>query len=343
MTVLVTGAAGFIGSHVTRALLARGDAVVGVDNFSDYYDPRLKFARLALLQNDKNFKFVQADITDRARMLALASQHDDLTSIVHLAAQPGVVHSTIDPYIYVQANVMGHLVMLELARKCPDFNHLVYASSSSVYGRNQKMPFSAADRVDQPSSLYAATKRADELMTEAYVHQYGFSATGIRYFTVYGPWGRPDMSPFVFAEAILDGRTITLNHLGRIRRGYSYIDDIVGGTLAILDRPTKEPSHRVFNLGSPQSEDIKRVVSLFEKALGKTARIELKPGIPGDMQETAADIDDTVRAFNWTPKIGIEQGIPLFVDWFREYRATVPAVTSMPEFDVSKSVPSLIG
>ena len=319
MSVLVTGVAGFIGSHVARALLARGEAVVGVDNFSDYYDPILKFARLKTLREDKGFTFLEADIADREAMLALAGRHGDLDRIVHLAAQPGVRHSMIDPYIYVQTNVMGHLVMLELARGLRDLKHFVYASSSSVYGGNRKLPFATTDNVDRPISLYAATKRADELMTETYTHLYGLKATGLRYFTVYGPWGRPDMSPYIFAKAIHEGRTIELNHLGFIKRDYSYIDDIVAGTLAVLDRPAPAAGHRVYNLGASRSEDIVHVVSLFEKALGREAKVELRPGEPGDMQETAADVSDTTRDFGWAPKVTVEQGIPLFVDWFKTY------------------------
>ncbi|MGQ0584793.1 MAG: NAD-dependent epimerase/dehydratase family protein [Reyranella sp.] len=319
MSVLVTGVAGFIGSHVARALLARGEAVVGVDNFSDYYDPVLKFARLKALREDKGFTFLEADIADREAMLGLAGRHGDLDRIVHLAAQPGVRHSMIDPYIYVQTNVMGHLVMLELARGISGLKHFVYASSSSVYGGNRKLPFAIDDRVDRPVSLYAATKRADELMTETYSHLYGMAATGLRYFTVYGPWGRPDMSPYIFAKAIHEGRTIELNHLGFIKRDYSYIDDIAAGTLAVLDKPPAEARHRVYNLGAARSEDIVHVISLFEKALGREAKVELRPGEPGDMQETAADISDTTRDFGWTPKATVEQGIPLFVDWFKSY------------------------
>ncbi len=319
MSVLVTGVAGFIGSHVARALLAQGEAVVGIDNFSDYYDPVLKFARLKALREDKGFTFLEADIADREAMLALAGRHGDLDRIVHLAAQPGVRHSMIDPYIYVQTNVMGHLVMLELARGISGLKHFVYASSSSVYGGNRKLPFATADNVDRPTSLYAATKRADELMAETYTHLYGLKATGLRFFTVYGPWGRPDMSPYIFAKAIHEGSTIQLYHLGFIKRDYSYIDDIVSGTLAVLDKPASEPAHRVYNLGATRSEDIVHVISLFEKALGREAKVELRPGEPGDMQETAADVSDTTRDFGWTPKVTVEQGIPLFVDWFKSY------------------------
>jgi UDP-glucuronate 4-epimerase len=318
MSILVTGAAGFIGSHVAKALLARGERVVGIDNFSDYYDPVLKFARLKPLREDRGFTFLEADITDREAMLALANQHT-IDRIVHLAAQPGVRHSLVDPYVYVSTNVMGHLVMLELARRLPDLKHFVYASSSSVYGGNRKQPFSTADRVDHPISLYAATKRADELLTETYVHLHKMRATGLRFFTVYGPWGRPDMSPYIFAKAIHEGAQINLYHLGFVRRDYSYIDDIVAGTLAILDKPAEAPGHRVYNLAAARSEDILDVIKLFEKAFGKEATIELKPGEPADMQETSADIDDTVRDFGWEPKVTVEEGVPKFVEWFKAY------------------------
>ncbi len=319
MSVLVTGAAGFIGSHVARALLARGETVVGIDNFSDYYDPVLKFARLKPLRDDKGFTFLEADVADRESMLALADRHRDLDRIVHLAAQPGVRHSLVDPYIYVQTNVMGHLVMLELARRLPDLKHFVYASSSSVYGANRKLPFAIADRVDHPVSLYAATKRADELMSETYAHLFKIRATGLRYFTVYGPWGRPDMSPYIFARAIHEGRPIALYHLGFVKRDYSYIDDIVAGTLAALDKPADAPGHWLYNLGAARSEDIMTVIGLFEQALGRKAEIELKPGDPFDMQETAADISDATRDLGWTPKVPVEEGVPKFVEWFKTY------------------------
>jgi UDP-glucuronate 4-epimerase len=319
MSVLVTGAAGFIGSHVARALLARGETVVGIDNFSDYYDPVLKFARLKPLREDKGFAFLEADVSDRDTMLALADRHRDLDRIVHLAAQPGVRHSLVDPYIYVQTNVMGHLVMLELARRLAGLRHFVYASSSSVYGANRKLPFAIADRVDQPSSLYAATKRSDELMSAAYVHSFGLKATGLRYFTVYGPWGRPDMSPYIFAKAIHEGRPLQVFHLGLVKRDYSYIDDIVAGTLAVLDKPPAAAGHRLYNLGAAHSEDIMAVIALFEKTLGRKAEVELKPGDPFDMQETAADISDTTRDFGWTPRTSVQEGIPRFVEWFKAY------------------------
>jgi len=319
-SVLVTGVAGFIGSHVARALLARGETVVGIDNFSDYYDPVLKFARLKPLRETAGFTFLEADISDSAAIPGLADRHPDIDRIVHLAAQPGIRHSKIDPYIYVQTNVMGHLVLLELARRLgPALKHLVYASSSSVYGGNTKIPFAVDDPVDHPVSLYAATKRSGELMTETYVHQYGIRATGLRYFTVYGPWGRPDMSPYIFARAIHEGRTIELYHHGKLKRDFTYIDDIVAGTLAALDQPPAAAGHRLYNLGGSRSEEILDVIALFEKALGRQAVIELKPGELGDMPETAADIDDTIRDFDWSPKVTVDRGIPLFVDWFKAY------------------------
>ncbi|MBS0519657.1 MAG: NAD-dependent epimerase/dehydratase family protein [Proteobacteria bacterium] len=319
MTILITGVAGFVGSQVARALVARGEDVLGIDNFSPYYDPVLKFARLKPLRESNHFTFLELDVSNRDAMLAVAERHPQVDRIIHLAAQPGVRQSVTDPYIYVQANVMGHLIVLELARRYPGLKHLVYASSSSVYGANTKLPFSVADRVDHPVSVYAATKRSAELMTEAYVHLHKLKATGLRYFTVYGPWGRPDMSPYIFAKAIQEGSTISLFHLGFVKRDFSYIDDIVAGTLAALDQPAAEPSHRLYNVGAAGSEDILHVIELFEKALGKKAKIELKPGEPGDMLETAADITETTRDFGWTPKVSVEEGIPKFVEWFKAY------------------------
>jgi UDP-glucuronate 4-epimerase len=319
MSVLVTGVAGFIGSYLARALVDRGEQVIGIDNFSDYYDPVLKFARLKPLREERGFTFIEADIADRATILGLAEKHPDCDRILHLAAQPGVRHSMIDPYIYVQTNVMGHLVMLELARSMKSVKHFVYATSSSVYGGNRNLPFNVGDRVDHPISLYAATKRSGELMSETYAHLHGLKVTGLRYFTVYGPWGRPDMSPWIFTKAISEGTMIQLFHLGRIKRDFSFIDDIAAGTLAVLDKPAAESGHRLYNLGASRSEDILRVISLFEKAVGKAARIELRPGEPDDVLETAADIAETTRDFGWRPKVAVEEGIPRFVDWFKSY------------------------
>ena len=319
MSILVTGAAGFIGSHVARALLARGEQVLGIDNFSDYYDPALKVARVKPLRDNKGFTLLETDIADREAIFGLADSYPRLDRIIHLAAQPGVHHSLVDPYIYVQTNVMGHLVMLELARRLPGLRHFVYASSSSVYGGNRKQPFSITDRVDHPISLYAATKRTDELMSETYTHLHGIKATGLRYFTVYGPWGRPDMAPYIFARAILAGTPIELFHRGEVKRDFSYIDDIVAGTLAVLDRPADRPGHRLYNLAASQAERVRDFVAQFERAFGRAAKIELKPAPPGDMQETSADVTETMRDFDWQPKVRVEEGVPKFVAWFKAY------------------------
>ncbi len=240
MKVLVTGAAGFIGYHTAEALLARGDSVVGIDSLNDYYDVRLKQARLERLRDRPGFVFHQVDVSDRDAVGQVTAANGDLTAIVHLAAQAGVRHSLVDPYSYVQSNVMGQLVILEAARRLSGLRHMVYASTSSVYGQNTEMPFREADRVDTPVSLYAATKRADELMSHAYAHLFGLPLTGLRFFTVYGPWGRPDMAYFSFAKAIMEGEPITLYDGGRLRRDFTYIDDIVTGVLGSLDRPPED-------------------------------------------------------------------------------------------------------
>jgi UDP-glucuronate 4-epimerase len=319
MSVLVTGVAGFIGSYLARALLDRGEQVIGIDNFSEYYDPVLKFARLKPLRAEGGFTFLEADIADRETMLGLADKHPDCDRILHLAAQPGIRHSTIDPYVYVQTNVMGHLVMLELARRLKSLRHFVYASSSSVYGGNRSLPFNVGDRVDHPISVYATTKRSGELMSETYAHLHGLKITGLRYFTVYGPWGRPDMSPWIFTRAICEGKTIQLYHQGRIKRDFSYIDDIAAGTIAVLDKPADGSGHRLYNIGASRSENILRVIGLFEAAIGKKAKIELRPGEADDVLETAADIAQTTRDFGWKPEVAVEEGIPKFVDWFKSY------------------------
>jgi UDP-glucuronate 4-epimerase len=319
MSVLVTGVAGFIGSYLARALLDRGEQVIGIDNFSEYYDPVLKFARLKPLRAERGFTFLEADIADRETILDLADKHPDCDRILHLAAQPGIRHSTVDPYVYVQTNVMGHLVMLELARRLKSLKHFVYASSSSVYGGNRSLPFNVGDRVDHPISVYATTKRSGELMSETYAHLHGLKITGLRYFTVYGPWGRPDMSPWIFTRAIYEGKTIQLYHQGRIKRDFSYIDDIAAGTIAVLDRPADRSGHRLYNIGASRSEDILRVIGLFEAAIGKKAKIELRPGEADDVLETAADIAETTRDFGWKPEVTVEEGIPKFVNWFKSY------------------------
>ena len=321
-TILVTGAAGFIGAAVCTALLARGDMVVGVDNLSDYYDTRLKDARLAQLAAHKNFSFRKIDIADKDAMLALAD--NDIAGIVHLAAQPGVRYSLENPFAYVTANVMGQAVMLELARalqsKGDTFRHFVYASSSSVYGANKKTPFAVGDAVDHPNSLYAATKRADELFAHTYAHLYGIACTGLRFFTVYGPWGRPDMAPILFATAIAKDQPIKVFNHGEMWRDFTYIDDIVAGVLRALDRPASNaPPHALYNLGNNKSEKLTDFIAEIEKALGKKAQKVMAPMQPGDVPATYADIAASTRDLGFAPTTPISVGIPKFVAWFRDY------------------------
>ncbi len=318
--ILVTGAAGFIGSQVAKALLARGEAVLGIDNINDYYDVALKQARLASLQADKAFTFRKLDISVSDAMLALAKEFPGITGIVHLAAQPGVRYSLINPYAYVQANVMGHLVMLELARALPALKHFVYASSSSVYGGNTKMPFSVDDPVEQPNSLYAATKRADELFGHTYAHLYGIPSTGLRFFTVYGPWGRPDMAPMIFARAINAGEPIKVFNRGEMWRDFTYIDDIVDGVLRALDRPASgSPPHKLYNLGNHKSEKLTDFIAAIEQALQKKAIIQLEPMQPGDVPATYADIEASRRDLGFAPVTPMSVGIPKFIDWYRDF------------------------
>ena len=320
MTILVTGAAGFIGYHVAEALLARGESVVGLDNLNPYYDVRLKEARLDRLRAKPEFVFHQGDISDRAAVMPVFERHQDITEIVHLAAQAGVRHSLVDPYSYVQSNVMGHLVMLEAARRLPALRHFVYASTSSVYGANQDMPFRETDRVDTPMSLYAATKRADELMSHAYAHLFGLRQTGLRFFTVYGPWGRPDMAYFSFARAILAGEPITLYDGGRLKRDFTYIDDIVAGVLGCLAHPPQDgvPA-RVLNIGNHQCEEVRQLVALLEQALGREAIVRSEPRPPMDVEETFADVDAIGALTGFTPSTPLAVGIPRFAEWFRAW------------------------
>nr|WP_294555871.1 SDR family NAD(P)-dependent oxidoreductase [uncultured Rhodopila sp.] len=321
MKVLVTGAAGFIGFHTAEALLARGDSVVGIDSLNDYYDVRLKQARLARLRDRPGFTFHHADVSDREAVERVAAANADLAGIVHLAAQAGVRHSLVDPYSYVQSNVMGHLVILEAARRLGGLRHMVYASTSSVYGLNTEMPFREADRVDTPVSLYAATKRADELMSHAYAHLFGLPLTGLRFFTVYGPWGRPDMAYFSFAKAIMEGQPITLYDGGRLRRDFTYIDDIVTGILGSLDRPPEDVNvPRLLNIGNHQVEEVREMVRLLEDALGRKAEIRSAPRPAVDVEATFASIDAIAGLTGFAPKTPLSLGIPRFVAWFLEWR-----------------------
>jgi UDP-glucuronate 4-epimerase len=322
--ILVTGAAGFIGFHVARHLLDRGERVIGIDNLSPYYDPRLKQARLAQLEARENFVFLRLDLADRQAVGRFFEDHAQLTAIVHLAAQAGVRHSLSDPFAYVDANLSGHLAVLEACRRLKRLQHLVYASTSSVYGNNEKLPFAVGDRVESPASLYAATKIADELMTKAYCHLFGFPATGLRFFTVYGPWGRPDMSAFLFTRAILAGEPIRVFNGGEMERDFTYVDDIAAGVLAALERPPSIGSdaslpHRLYNLGNSRPVHLMRFIETIERTCGRKAILEMAPMQPGDVRATSSDIDLTTRDLGYRPATSVEEGIPRFVAWYRDY------------------------
>jgi UDP-glucuronate 4-epimerase len=323
MSVLVTGAAGFIGFHTSLRLLARGDKVVGVDNLNPYYDPALKQARLDQLLAHPGFAFHQADIGDRAAMAQVAQAHPEVTSYINLAAQAGVRHSLKAPHDYSHSNVEGHLVMLELARANANCRNFVYASSSSVYGANTKLPFSVEDRVDQPISLYAATKRAGELMSHCYSHLYRIPTSGLRFFTVYGPWGRPDMAAYLFAKAILAGEPITVFNNGDMRRDFTYIDDIVSGVIGVLDNPAVDdgttPPAKIYNIGNTRSEKLMDFVSLVEQCLGRKAEYQFAPMQAGDVKETYADISAIQRDCGFAPTTPISEGVPKFIAWFKQY------------------------
>ena len=322
MTVLVTGCAGFIGFHVCRALLARGERVAGVDNLSPYYDVSLKEARLALLTDHEEFHFARADIADRDALAAALGSLGPSQRVVHLAAQAGVRHSLEHPFACTHSNIGGHLAILEACRGTEDFRHLVYASSSSVYGGNTKLPFSVEDRVDRPVSLYAATKRGGELMSHAYSHLYGIPQTGLRFFTVYGPWGRPDMAMYLFTKAILAGQKIRVFNRGEMARDFTYVDDIVTGTIAALDRPPPRGDgvpHRIYNLGNNQPEPLPKLIELIEKATGTRADTVLEPMQPGDVPETYADIEASHRDLGFAPRTSLADGVPRFVAWYREF------------------------
>ncbi len=329
MRVLVTGAAGFIGSTVAHRLLARGDSVIGVDNLNDYYSVALKENRrdrLIEFGGDR-FTFLHQDFSDMGGLTAgLAGMEFD--GIIHLGAQAGVRYSIENPHAYVQANLVGHLNMLEIARH-RGVGHMVYASSSSVYGGNTKLPFSVDDRVDHPLSLYAATKKADELMSETYAHLYRLPLTGLRFFTVYGPWGRPDMMMWIFTRKILAGEPIPVFNRGEMWRDFTYIDDIVSGVVACLDSPPADDNlekaggstkpHALYNIGNHRSEHLMKVIELLEQECGRKAEKELLPMQDGDVQRTFADIDAIQQAVGYQPTTPIEVGVPRFVEWYRQY------------------------
>jgi UDP-glucuronate 4-epimerase len=330
MRVLVTGAAGFIGFNVSRYLMARGDQVLGIDSLNDYYDVNLKHARLAeLTKAGGGFEFAQVDFADDVVLDAvLEGQH--FHRIIHLGAQAGVRYSIENPRAYLRSNLAGHLNLLEVARH-RRVEHMVYASSSSVYGGNDTLPFRVEDRVDQPLSLYAATKKADELMSETYAHLYRLPQTGLRFFTVYGPWGRPDMAMWLFTKAIFENRPIDVFGEGQMRRDFTYIDDIVAGIVACLDKPPADDGtpkaggsvspHRLYNIGNNRSEELGEMISLIEQACGRPAERNLLPMQPGDVRDTFADISAIQRDLGFEPRTTIAEGVPRFVQWYRDYHA----------------------
>ena len=313
-SILVTGAAGFIGFHVARQLLDEGRIVVGLDSVNDYYDPALKEARLAQLAGRPNFTFIKANLADRAALLALMAEHK-FPVVIHLAAQAGVRYSIDNPHAYADANLEGFLNILEGCRH-NGCKHLLYASSSSVYGANKKKPFSVSDRVDNPISLYAATKKANELMAHSYSHLYRLPTTGLRFFTVYGPWGRPDMALFKFTRGILAGERLPVYNRGQMDRDFTYVDDIVEGVVRVLDRPD---GYRIFNIGNNQRVPLMRYIEAIEKATGKKADLELLPMQPGDVPATEADTSALDAAVGFKPSTPVEVGVQRFVDWYREY------------------------
>ncbi len=323
MKVLITGVAGFIGSTLAIQLLQRGDQVVGIDNLNDYYDVNLKKARLQRVQKFDGFTFHQLNIADHESILDLEDSLADVTHVVNLAAQAGVRYSLINPFAYVETNVMGFVAMAELARRLPKLEQFVYASSSSVYGGNTKSPFAIEDPVEKPISLYAATKRSDELMAYTYAHLYKMPSTGLRFFTVYGPWGRPDMAAYMFATNILAGKPIPVFNNGNMRRDFTYIDDIVAGVMGVLSHPFATPAGaapwRLYNIGGNQTETLMDYIGEIEKALGKKAIYDFLPMQPGDVPETSADVESSIRDFGYSPSTSIREGIPKFIEWYKGY------------------------
>jgi UDP-glucuronate 4-epimerase len=326
--ILVTGAAGFIGAALSRSLLERGEAVIGIDNFNDYYDPALKHARVATLSGfGDRFTMIEADFGDTAALETALTGHR-FDRIVHLGAQAGVRYSLVNPHAYVHSNLAGHLNLLELARH-RTVRHMVYASSSSVYGGNDSFPFRVEDRVDHPVSLYAATKKSNELMSESYAHLYRIPLTGLRFFTVYGPWGRPDMAAWIFTRKILAGEPIPVFNRGEMRRDFTYIDDIISGVVAVLDHPPADDGkpkaggsvkpHALYNIGNNRSEQLTDMIDILEQACGRPAIRDLQPMQPGDVVATAADIGAIERDLGFSPTTSIDVGLPRFVDWYRGY------------------------
>ena len=333
---MVTGAAGFIGSATTLRLLARGDEVIGVDNLNDYYDPDLKRARLARQIDHPNYTHLQVDLADRAGIEAAFADHKP-QRVINLAAQAGVRYAAINPHAYVSSNVTGFLHIIEGCRH-NGVEHLVFASTSSVYGANTTMPFSVHDSAEHPLTLYAATKKANEMMAHSYAHLYNLPCTGLRFFTVYGPWGRPDMALFLFTKAILAGEPIKVFNHGKHKRSFTYVDDIVEGVIRVLDNPpaadpawnaaqpdpaTSSAPYRLFNIGAEQQVELLRYIEVLEQCLGKKAIMEMLPLQPGDVPDTEADVTDLAEAVGYKPKVTVEEGVAAFVDWYRGYNGVL--------------------
>ncbi|HVH80760.1 MAG TPA: NAD-dependent epimerase/dehydratase family protein [Stellaceae bacterium] len=320
MALLITGSAGFIGYHLAERMLAAGEQVICIDNVNDYYDVTLKRARLARLERHNGFAFHQLDVSDYDGMLALIERHPEIKGIVHLAAQAGVRYSLSNPLVYVESNVRGQVVLLEAARRLKDPCSFIYASSSSIYGANKKQPYSVEDRADSPVSLYAATKRAGELITESYCRSYGMSAIGFRFFTVYGPWGRPDMALYLFTNAILAGQPINVFNNGEMSRDFTYIDDTISAVVAAVGMPAGSPGeHRIYNIGNNKPETLLNFIATLERALDRTAIKKMQPMQLGDVVSTYADIAAAQRDLGFQPRTPISEGIPRFVAWYREY------------------------
>jgi len=322
MKTLVTGVAGFIGFHTAIRLLDRGGEVVGIDSVNDYYSVSLKRARLEKLLARDGFSFHKLDLSDRNTYAKTETAIKGVTRTVHLAAQAGVRHSIDHPFDYVDSNLVAHLTILELCRHQPNFEHLVFASSSSVYGGNKKLPFSIEDRTDSPISLYAATKRANEHMSYSYAHLYGLPQTGLRFFTVYGPWGRPDMALYIFADSIINSRPIEVFNHGEMKRDFTFIDDIVTGVVAAHDNPPARadgPPYKIYNIGNNRSEPLMRLIGILEGALGRKAEIVQRPMQMGDVKESFADIDAIQTDLGFEPTTSIDVGVPKFVEWFKSY------------------------